>query len=163
MAETVHLEHPFGPIYDKDSRVLILGSFPSVISRKKSFYYANRANRFWKVMAEIYGEEITDPVSFVHAHHIALWDVIASCTITGSSDASIRDVIVNDIEGLVRNTNIKTVFTTGAKAAQLYEQYVVCSREHLALPSTSGANARMKLDDLVKAYTIIKEKTDEKN
>lgn len=163
MAETVHLEHPFGPIYDKDSRVLILGSFPSVISRKKSFYYANRANRFWKVMAEIYGEEITDPVSFVHAHHIALWDVIASCTITGSSDASIRDVIVNDVESLVKLTKIETVFTTGSKAAKLYENYVVCSKEHIALPSTSGANARMKLDDLVKAYTIIKEKTDEKN
>lgn len=163
MAETVHLEHPFGPIFDKDSKVLILGSFPSVISRKKSFYYANRANRFWKVMKEIYGEEIDDPVSFVHRHHIALWDVIASCTITGSSDASIRDVVVNDIESLVNKTKIETVFTTGSKAAKLYESFVVCSKKHIALPSTSGANARMKLDDLVKAYIVIREKTDEKD
>lgn len=163
MAETVHLEHPFGPIYDSDSKVLILGSFPSVISRKKSFYYANRANRFWKVMREIYGEEIKDPVSFVHDHHIALWDVIASCTITGSSDASIRDVVVNDIESLVQQTKINTVFTTGSKASQLYDQYVVCSKTHIALPSTSGANARMKLNDLVQAYAIIKEKADEED
>lgn len=163
MAETVHLEHPFGPIYDADSRVLILGSFPSVISRKKSFYYANHANRFWKVMAAVYNEEIIDPVTFVHDHHIALWDVIASCTITGSSDASIRDVVVNDIEALVQKTKIETVFTTGVKAASLYEKYVVCSKKHIALPSTSGANARMKLDDLIQAYSIIKENIDEKD
>lgn len=163
MAETVHLEHPFGPIYDAESRVLILGSFPSVISREKSFYYANKANRFWKVMAGIYEEEITDPVAFVHKHHIALWDVIASCTITGSSDASIKDVVVNDIAGLVAKTKIGTIFTTGTKAAQLYDQYVVCTKTHIALPSTSGANARMKLDDLTKAYAIIREKTNEKD
>lgn len=163
MAETLHLNHPFPALFDPDSRVLILGSFPSVISRQKSFYYANRANRFWPVMEKIYQEEITDRAVFCHRHHIALWDVIASCTITGSSDTSIRDVTVNNIQELADRTQIRTVFTTGSKAASLYRKYVVCDREHIALPSTSGANARMRLDDLAAAYQIIREITDEEN
>lgn len=163
MAETVHLSHPFPALWDSGSRVLILGSFPSVVSRQKSFYYANRANRFWPVLARIYQEEIADPADFCHRHHIALWDVIASCTITGSSDTSIRDVTVNDIQGLADKADIRTVFTTGAKAADLYRRYVICDRPHIALPSTSGANARMRLDDLAAAYQIIREITDEEN
>lgn len=156
------LVHPFPAIYDTGSRVLILGSFPSVVSRQKSFYYANATNRFWPVMAELFDEEIYDRRQFCLDHHIALWDVIYSCTITGSSDASIEDVTANDVQGLLDKTKIKTVFTTGSKASQLYEKYVVCKAEHIALPSTSAANARMRINDLVEQYQIIREKLHEK-
>ena len=163
MSETKHLTHPFPPLYDNTSKVLILGSFPSVVSRQKSFYYANKMNRFWPVMGRIFAEVPEDKEAFCHKHHIALWDVIESCTITGSSDSSICDVKVNDIQGLIDKTKIRTVFTTGGKAASLYKKYVVCDAEHIALPSTSGANARMSLDALTEAYQLIKEKCDEEN
>ena len=153
--------HPFEPIFNPESRVLILGSFPSVVSRQQNFYYANKSNRFWPVLSKLFQEEIKDRRSFVLEHHIALWDVIHSCTITGSSDASIRDAVVNDISGLIAASNIKTVFTTGARASALYKKYVHADIEHIPLPSTSGANAAMRLDDLVKAYTVILEKLNE--
>lgn len=153
------ITHPFEPVYDKHSRILILGSFPSVVSREKNFYYANKNNRFWKVMEILFDEEIKDKRQFCHAHHIALWDVIHSCSITGSSDASIKDAKVNDIASLIDRTEIHTVFTTGKKAYSLYEKYVDCPLKAISLPSTSGANAAMRLDDLVDAYRIIVEET----
>lgn len=156
------LVHPFAPIQDKESRILILGSFPSVVSRQQSFYYANATNRFWTVMAELFHTEIKDRTEFCIKNHIALWDVIYSCRIHGSSDASISDVTANDIQGLIDNTKINTVFTTGGKAAQLYNKYVVCDKEHIALPSTSAANAKMRMNDLVDAYQIILEKLNER-
>ena len=130
--------HTFGPVYDKDSRILILGSFPSVVSRQQNFYYANRSNRFWPLLADLFEEEITDRKQFCLDHHIALWDVIGSCRIDGSSDASIRDVEANDIGSLVKETRIHTVFTTGQKAADLYRKLVHCEIEHIALPSKIG-------------------------
>lgn len=153
------ITHPFEPVYDSQSRILILGSFPSVVSREKNFYYANKNNRFCKVMEIIFDEKIEDRKLFCLSHHIALWDVIASCSITGSSDASIKDVCVNDIASLIENTEIHTVFTTGRKAYSLYEKYVDCPLEAISLPSTSGANAAMHLEDLVDAYRIIVEET----
>ena len=116
--------HPFPAVYDAECKVLILGSFPSVISRKKSFYYANPQNRFWKVLEQVYHETIEDKQQFCLQHHIALWDVIQSCTIQGSSDASIQDVHVNPIEDLIEKTKITTVFTTGSKATKLYDTYI---------------------------------------
>ena len=163
MSKEEKVVHPFAPIYDQSSRVLILGSFPSVISRKQSFYYANVHNRFWPVLFTLFEEEPSDRTEFCHRHHIALWDVIHSCTIAGSSDASIKDVIVNDIPSLVKKTNVRAVFTTGSRASSLYEKYIDCSLVHIALPSTSSANARMKMDDLVNAYRIIREYCDEKD
>lgn len=151
--------HPFPAVYDAECKVLILGSFPSVISRKKSFYYANPQNRFWKVLEQVYHETIEDKQQFCLQHHIALWDVIQSCTIQGSSDASIQDVHVNPIEDLIEKTKITTVFTTGSKATKLYDTYIHLPIEHIGLPSTSSANARMKLDTLCEKYAIIKEKT----
>lgn len=162
-ADTEVLVHPFPPLYDADSEVLILGSFPSVVSRQQSFYYANRSNRFWSVLAQVFQEDITDRRAFCLAHHIALWDVIGSCRIHGSSDASITDITVNDIPSLVDQTEIRTVFTTGAKARDLYHANVVCSARHIALPSTSSANARMRLEDLVQEYRIIREVLDEES
>lgn len=161
MKETM-VVHPFPPVYDKDSRVLILGSFPSVVSRELNFYYANRCNRFWPVMSALFGEKITDREEFCHRHHIALWDVIHSCRITGSSDTSIRDVTVNDIEGLVTETSLRCIFTTGKKASSLYERYIHLPIEHIGLPSTSSANASMRKEDLIQVYRIIVEKINEK-
>ena len=156
------LVHPLPAIYDKNSEILILGSFPSVVSRKQSFYYANATNRFWPVLSVLFHTEIIDRTKFCLDHHIALWDVIYSCKIHGSSDASITDVTANDIQGLINQTKIHTVFTTGSKASQLYDKYVICSAEHIALVSTSAANARMRMNDLTSAYQIILEKLNER-
>ena len=150
--------HPFEPVYDSESRILILGSFPSVVSREQNFYYANRHNRFWTVMGLLFDTQITDRKAFCIENHIALWDVIESCTIAGSSDSSIRDVTVNNIQSLTEKTKIHTVFTTGQKASSLYKKYVTCNCEHIPLPSTSAANAAMRTDDLVRAYRIITER-----
>lgn len=157
------LQHTFGPLYDRDSRILILGSFPSVVSRRMNFYYANPGNRFWPLLSALFEEEISDRRQFCLDHHIALWDVIASCRITGSSDASIRDVSVNDIPALVKDTKIRTIFTTGKKAADLYRKYIDCDLEHIALPSTSGANAAMSFAMLKERYQVILEKLYEKD
>ena len=149
--------HPLDAIYDEHSRVLILGSFPSVISRQNKMYYANKTNRFWAVMEALFNVEITDYALFCHQHHIAMWDVIYSCTIEGSSDSSIKNVKTNDIAGLVQKTNIKLIVTTGKKAAVLYEQYIHLDIPHISLPSTSAANAKMKLEKLINEYQRIKE------
>ena len=157
------LIHPLRPIYDEHSKVLILGSFPSVKSREFMFYYANKQNRFWPVLESIYNEKITDRTEFCLRHHIALWDVIHSCTIQGSSDASISDVEVNDISSIITKSQIHTIFTTGFKADSLYKKYIHYPIKHIPLPSTSSANARMHLEDLVQIYKQIKEETDAEN
>ena len=149
--------HPLDAIYDEHSRVLILGSFPSVISRQNKMYYANKTNRFWAVMEALFNVEITDYALFCHQHHIAMWDVIHSCTIEGSSDSSIKNVKTNDIAGLVHKTNIQLIVTTGKKAAVLYNQYFHLDIPHISLPSTSAANAKMRLEQLVNEYQKIKE------
>ena len=149
--------HPLDAIYDEHSRVLILGSFPSVISRQNKMYYANKTNRFWAVMEALFNEEITDYEVFCHKHRIAMWDVIHSCTIEGSSDSSIRNVKTNDIAGLVQKSDIQLIVTTGKKAAALYEQYIHLDIPHVSLPSTSAANAKMKLAELINEYQKIKE------
>lgn len=153
-----NLIHPLKSIFDSRSEVLILGSFPSVISRKQNFYYANPTNRFWKVMSIVFEEEIIDREQFLLKHHIALWDVIYSCRIQGSSDASIKDVKVNDIESILNKSSIHTIFTTGKKAEMLYQKYVDLDIECICLPSTSSANARMNLDALVEQYKQVKER-----
>lgn len=149
--------HPLDAIYDEHSRVLILGSFPSVISRQNKMYYANKTNRFWAVMEALFNEEITNHEVFCHKRHIAMWDVIHSCTIEGSSDSSIKNVKTNDIAGLVHKTNIQLIVTTGNKAAVLYNQYIHLNIPHISLPSTSAANAKMRLEQLVNEYQKIKE------
>ena len=120
-------------------------------------YYANKTNRFWAVMEALFNVEITDYALFCHQHHIAMWDVIHSCTIEGSSDSSIKNVKTNDIAGLVHKTNIQLIVTTGNKAAVLYNQYIHLDIPHISLPSTSAANAKMRLEQLVNEYQKIKE------
>lgn len=149
--------HPLAPIYDKNSEVLILGSFPSIVSRKLNFYYANQNNRFWKVLERVFEEDILDRNEFCKRNHIALWDVIQSCTIYGSSDASITDVKVNPIDTLLTKSNIHMIFTTGKKADLLYKKYIHLDMNHIPLPSTSSANAAMNLETLVEYYKVIKE------
>lgn len=157
------LTHSFEKLYDEKSRVLILGSFPSVVSRKQSFYYANPANRFWPVMAKVFEETICDRAEFCHRHHIALWDVIASCRIHGSSDSSIHDVKVNNIQDLVDSTEIQAIFMTGRKAMELYQKYITCTAECFGLPSTSPANATVSIEQLKEAYGLIREYAEEKD
>ncbi len=164
-----HVEHGFGPVWDGESRVLILGSMPSPKSRKAAFYYMHPRNRFWPVLQALFANSAdpTDAVgdlpesrrAFALRHHIALWDVIASCDITGASDASIRNAAPNDLAPILRGAPIAHIFTTGAKSAQLYRKLIEprLTEAGIAigmtqLPSTSPANASMRLPDLITAY-----------
>ena len=156
--ENKNICHTFEPVWDEHSRILILGTFPSVKSRENQFYYGHPQNRFWKVIAGITGrplpETIEEKKALLLASRIAVWDVIASCTITGSSDSSIRDVTVNDIRALLEKSNICYIYGNGAKACELYDRYV---REQtgvdiVKLPSTSPANAVFRLDRLLQEW-----------
>ena len=148
------LIHPIQPVFDKDSRVLILGSFPSVKSREEGFFYGHPQNRFWKVTAGVFGDDvpltIEEKKAFLLRNHIALWDVIGSCDIEGSSDASIRNVTVNDIDMILKTADIKAVFLNGKKAFSLYQKYMypAVKREGICLPSTSPANAAWSVEKL---------------
>lgn len=150
-------------MYDKDSRILILGSFPSVKSREQQFFYGHKQNRFWRVVAQVFDcavpERIEQKREMLLTHHVAVWDVIASCEITGSSDASIRDVIPNDLSVILLQADIQAIYTNGGKAQELYRKYIfpVNGREAVSLPSTSPANAGYSLQRLVEAWQIIRE------
>ena len=152
-----HVEHTFGPVYDSQSRILILGSFPSVKSREINFYYGHRNNRFWKILGMLFNEEIEDKKTFLLKHHIALFDVIESCDIIGSSDASIQNVKANDLSIILNNSKVEKIFLNGAKAYELYKKYdeAKYAIEAVKLPSTSPANAAYSLDDLYKEWKII--------
>ena len=160
------LNHPIPPVYDSESKVLILGSFPSVKSREQQFFYGHKQNRFWRVMAQVLGcavpEDITQKRAMLLANHIAVWDVIASCEITGSSDASIRDVVPNDLSPILITADIRAIYTNGSKAHQLYQKYIfpINGREAQLLPSTSPANAGYSLERLVEAWRVVGEKLD---
>jgi len=162
MQEYKHLTHTFEPVFNKDSRVLILGSFPSVKSRENNFYYGHPQNRFWKVLAHVFEVETPQSIEekrlFLIDHHIAVWDVIESCTIIGSSDSSIKDVIVNDFSKVLENSSIETIYVNGGKAYELYHKYAEKQTGIAAikLPSTSPANAAWSVDKLCKAWSIIK-------
>lgn len=156
--------HAFAPVYDSESRVLILGSMPSVQSVKTGFYYGHPRNVFWRVLAEIFHEATPkgneEKIAFLHRHHIALWDVLASCEIKGSSDSSIKNAVANDLAPLLKATQIKTIFTTGQTASRFYEKlcFPVTGIQNIPLPSTSPANiANYSYDDLVSRYHLIKD------
>lgn len=155
--------HLIEPIYDKDSKILILGSFPSVKSREANFFYHHPQNRFWRVLASIYQdtvpEEIADKKAFLKRHQIALWDVIASCNIKGSSDSSISDVEVNDLNMIIANSSVKHIYTNGNLADKLYHRYfdTIIDLPVTKLPSTSPANAAYSLDKLLIYWRVINE------
>ena len=137
----------FEPVYDKDSRLLILGSFPSVKSRKIQFYYGNRQNRFWRVVCSHFGEEIPESVEekrkFLLKHRIALWDIVTKCEITGSKDETIKNFQVADIKTLLQNSEIKYIILNGSKAYSIFcENYPDLEIPNKKLPSTSPANTR---------------------
>ncbi|MCH5184949.1 MAG: DNA-deoxyinosine glycosylase [Oscillospiraceae bacterium] len=154
--------HTIGPEFDSSSRILILGTMPSPKSREHGFYYAHPQNRFWKVMSAVTGcaelDTAAEKREFLRAFHIALWDVLQSCDIENASDTSIKNPVPNDIEKIFSRANILQVFTTGKKAYTLYNRLCPSAAEHPAvpLPSTSPANCRLSLDDLIAQYGIIK-------
>ncbi len=157
------IRHPIPPVYDAGSRVLILGSFPSVKSREAMFFYGHPQNRFWRVLAHVLSGRVPETVpekkSFLLRNGIALWDVIASCEITGSSDASIRNVQVNDLTPILETAEIRQIFVNGRTAEKLYRKYMQAdlNRDCICLPSTSSANAAWSLDRLCGAWKIVEE------
>lgn len=154
----MHVIHTLAPFYDENSEILILGSMPSVESRKQNFYYAHPQNQFWRLLADVYEEEILDKQQFLIKHHIALFDVIQSCDIDGSKDSSIRNVIINDIASLVKNTKITKIFITGKKAYDLYQKYLkdVVGIDAIYLPSSSPLYQAMKYKDKLAIYRKIR-------
>ena len=149
--------HTFDAFYNKDSEILILGSMPSVKSRELGFYYMHPQNRFWKVLEKVYDELITDKKEFLTKHKIALWDVIESCEIAGAQDSSIKNVKPNNLNKIIKKSNIKHIFCTGQKAYQLYNKYALpkTGLKAICLPSTSPANCRLSLENLVENYQVI--------
>lgn len=154
--------HSIAPVFCSSSRVLILGSFPSFKSREQGFFYGHAQNRFWRVLAAVTGEEIPGSVEEKKAlllrNGIALWDVVASCEVSGSADSSIKNVVPNDIGLILGESKIERIFTNGKTADSLYRRYIqpVTGREAVCLPSTSPANAVKSLDELVEAWKTLK-------
>ncbi len=154
MREYTKVTHTFEPVYNKDSKALILGTFPSVKSRETNFYYGHPQNRFWKVIAELTGSELPVTIEekkiMLLSHHIAIWDVIESCSIVGSSDSTIRDVVVNDFSEILNHTKITHIYANGNKAYELYMKYAYPTvlKPIIKLPSTSPANAVYRLERL---------------
>lgn len=153
--------HEFDPVYDSESKILILGSFPSEASREQGFYYGHHRNRFWRVLAAVLGQSmpvtIDDKRAMLLRSRIALWDAAASCDVTGSSDASIRNVVPNNIGSLLENTSVCAVFANGTTAAKIYRKYIlpIVGLDVIVLPSTSPANAACSEADLVESWKII--------
>lgn len=155
--------HPIEPVFDENSRILILGSFPSVKSREVMFFYGHPQNRFWKVISAIYGKPL--PCSNVEKRElllsckVAVWDVVASCEISGSSDSSIKNVVPNDLSVILNTARIERIFVNGKAAEEYYNKYLldITSIKAHYLPSTSPANAAFSLDKLIDKWRIIRE------
>ena len=156
--EQEHQLHPFPPLFDEQSKVLILGSFPSVKSREGQFFYHHPQNRFWRVTAALFGvpvpQTIEEKSAMLHANHVALWDVIASCDIIGSSDSSIRNVIPNDLCPILDAAPIQAIFCNGTTSWNYYNRYTgkILGIDAEKLPSTSPANAAWSLERLIDAW-----------
>lgn len=155
------IHHPFPPLYDENSKILILGSFPSVKSREQMFFYGHPQNRFWRVLATVLGCRIPETVpekrTLLLSHGIALWDVIAACEIKGSSDSSITNVVVNDLSEILAIASIGQIFVNGRTAEKYYNKYTkpVIGRDAVCLPSTSPANAAWSVERLAAAWSVI--------
>lgn len=161
MAEPQKIIHPIPPLFDENSKILILGSFPSVKSREAQFFYGHPQNRFWKLLARLFNEgapqTIEEKKSLALTHNLALWDTIHSCTVTGSSDSSIKDVTPNDLSVILDNSRVDKIFANGATSHNLYMKYIfpVTKIKATKLPSTSPANAVFTLDKLAEHWKII--------
>ena len=160
--ETKNIVHPFPPLFDKNSSTLILGSFPSVKSRENMFFYGHPQNRFWKVIAALFNERgpetVDEKKKLILGNALALWDSIHSCTVTGSSDSSVKDVVPNDISIIINGSNVKRIFCNGALSYKMYKKYIYPSTniEAVKLPSTSPANAAYSLERLISEWDKIK-------
>lgn len=156
------ITHPFPPLYDAHSQILILGSFPSVKSREQQFFYGHPQNRFWRILSAVYDAPVPQTIpekrSFLLAHRIALWDVIASCEITGSSDSSIRSAVPNDLRPILNGSQITQIYVNGSTAAKYYDRYQrpELRIEAVRLPSSSPANASWQLPRLIAAWSVIR-------
>ena len=161
MSKYTHIVHPFEPVFNEQSKILILGSLPSVKSREQGFYYGHPQNRFWKVTAKLLDQPIPylpiEKEYFLLGSHIAIWDVIQECDIIGSSDASIKNVTPTDLSKVLDNCNIKAIFANGKTAAKLFDKYQkpLVNRDIITLPSTSPANAAFTLDKLIAEWQQI--------
>jgi len=156
------IEHPITPVYNENSKILILGSFPSVKSREQGFFYGHPQNRFWKVVAAVHDCAVPVTVeekrAFLLEHGIAVWDVIQSCEIVGSSDSSIKDAVANDLRVILDAADIRQIFVNGKKAEELYKKYIApkIGRDAVCLPSTSPANAAWSVERLVAEWRKIR-------
>lgn len=154
-------KHPIEPFYCPDSEILILGSFPSVLSRRDGFYYAHPKNRFWRVLSTVFEDElpksISDKKEFLKRHKLALFDVCKSCDIHASSDASIKNVEPNDLSDILRHSHIHHIVVNGKTAYQLYNKFIknVIGMDAIYLSSTSPANATYTFDHLVEEYSVL--------
>lgn len=155
------VNHSFEPIFDRESRVLILGTFPSVKSREQQFYYGHPQNRFWKLLALLTDSSVPRAIDekkdMLLRSHIAIWDVVESCEIIGSSDSSIRNVVPADLNRILKSAPIQAIYANGTKAYELYQKYAqpMTGRQAEKLPSTSPANAAWQLERLVEAWRVI--------
>lgn len=155
------VSHPFPPLFDAHSRILILGSFPSVKSREQMFFYGHPQNRFWRVLAAVFSstvpETIPEKQAFLFHHHIALWDVIGSCEIEGSADSTIRNVSPNDLSLILNHAPIENIYVNGRTAEKYYTRYSLphTGKAAVCLPSTSPANAAFSLEKLIAAWRVI--------
>lgn len=155
--------HTFEPIFDKNSEILVLGSFPSVKSRENNFYYAHPQNRFWRVVASVYScpvpKTVEEKKNMLLSNKIAVWDVIKSCEITGSADSTIKSVTPNDLSEILSVADIKKIYANGKTAQSLYNKYIKKNTgvDIISLPSTSPANAAYSLEKLIKEWKIINE------
>lgn len=153
--------HPLKPLYDNNSKILILGSFPSIKTREYGFFYGHPQNRYWKLMESLFNENLSRDIGerrdFILRHNIAMYDSIYECEIIGSSDASIKNVVPSDLSKIFENGNIKEVFCNGATSYKYYKKYHrnKYNIDGIKLPSTSPANARYRLDDLIEEWKII--------
>ena len=156
------ITHPIPPIFDENSKILVLGSFPSVRSREEGFFYGHPQNRFWKVTSAVFGEEtpctVPEKKAFLLREHIALWDVIGSCDIKGSADSTISKVSANDLSGILKVADIRQIYVNGQTAYKYYRKYSEreTGRPAVCLPSTSPANAAWSLERLITAWSCIK-------
>lgn len=155
------LTHTFEPVFDEHSKVLILGTFPSVKSREQGFYYGHPQNRFWKILAALFQEAVPETIevkkSFLLRHGIAVWDVVSSCDIVGSSDSSIKNVVPADLSRVLDAAPIEKIFANGGKSYSLYQKYAfpLTGREIFKLPSSSPANARWQMEQLTEAWKCV--------
>ena len=156
--ERITVVHPFDPLVCPDSTTLILGSFPSVRSREQMFFYGHPRNRFWRMLAAVYAEKVPESIpekkALVLTHHLALWDTVAQCTVTGSADASIRDIVPVDIQRILRIAPVNRVLCNGRLSGDLYHRYLepVTGIPADVMPSTSPANAAFSLDRLIEIW-----------